>query len=371
MHETRLILDAADRLFTHGEEAVLASVVRVEGSVYRRPGAKLLITAGGETFGSVSGGCLESDLVRKAWWRTEDGPALVVYDSTADEETAWHFGLGCNGIVHVLLERIARDRPGPLAFVRQCLRNNEAGVIATAIRADVATGVVPAERLMLDDHGRLASDLADDLVAVILPDAKACLDEDRSRTTVYQLAGGEVEVSLEIVRPPIRLVVFGGGFDVPPVVNAAAALGWSTSVVSRRQIGSCRPEQVLAASPAAACERLRPDARTAAVIMNHNYSRDREALAAMLDSEAGYIGVLGPRARTERMLAEIDRFTDDLSRIHAPTGLDIGAENPEEIAAAILAEVVAVFAGRRGGSLRDRPGPIHRPEPVSVAEPVR
>src|SRR5205823_403085 len=125
MRETRLVLDAAARLFERNEVGVLATVVRVSGSVYRRPGARLLIAPGGESVGGVSGGCLEGDLRRKAWWRTEDGPTVVSYDSTADAETAWRLGLGCNGVVHVLLERVSRDRPGPVAFLRRCVEHNQ------------------------------------------------------------------------------------------------------------------------------------------------------------------------------------------------------------------------------------------------------
>src|SRR5438105_12173791 len=135
MRELRLLLDAAARLTARGEEGVLATVVRVEGSTYRRPGARLLVTRGGEWVGGISGGCLEGDVVRKAWWRTENGPAVVTYDSTADDETAWQFGLGCNGVVHVLLERLTRDND-PLALPRHCLLRDELGVLATVVRAD-------------------------------------------------------------------------------------------------------------------------------------------------------------------------------------------------------------------------------------------
>src|SRR5258707_4935112 len=141
MQNLRQILAAAERLTSTGGEGVIATVVKVEGSTYRRPGARLLVTRGGEWVGGVSGGCVEGDLVRKAWWRTEDGPALVTYDSTADDETAWQLGLGCNGVVHVLLERLTPAGPDPLAFVRRCFDGGHTGVTGTVIRADAATGV--------------------------------------------------------------------------------------------------------------------------------------------------------------------------------------------------------------------------------------
>src|SRR5437588_4058372 len=160
MRELRLVLDAAGRLTARGEEAVLATVVKVEGSTYRRPGARLLITRGGEWVGGISGGCLEGDLVRKAWWRTENGPVVVTYDSTADDETAWQFGLGCNGVVHVLLERLT---PGndPLTFPRQCLRRDEPGVLATVFRADPGTGAAVGDRLTVDARGETEGDFGE------------------------------------------------------------------------------------------------------------------------------------------------------------------------------------------------------------------
>jgi xanthine/CO dehydrogenase XdhC/CoxF family maturation factor len=377
MRELRLILDAARRLTARGEEGVLATVVKVEGSTYRRPGARLLVTRGDESVGGVSGGCLEGDLVRKAWWRTEDGPALVTYDSTADAETAWQLGLGCNGVVHVLLGRLTPAGPDPLAFVRRCVESNETGVLATVIRADAATGLALGDRLTLGPDGARTDDLGnDELAEQVRADAAECLARDRGRTETYAPPGGEAEVAFEVVRPPVRLLVFGAGFDAAPVVAAGRALGWHVTVIDRRPGAAHRPafaaaDAVLAAPARAACEQLRPDVRTAAVVMNHNLPDDRDALAALLRSECRYVGVLGPRARTEKLLAEIPGVApESLDRLYAPIGLDVGADGPEEIAAAVVAEVAAVFAGRGGGHLRDRPGPIHRREAARAAEAV-
>lgn len=375
MLELRAVLDAATRLTERGEEAVLGTVVKVEGSTYRRPGARLLVTRSGEWVGGISGGCLEGDVVRKAWWRTENGPTVITYDSTADDETAWQLGLGCNGAVHVLLERLTRDND-PLALPRQCLRCNEPGALATVFRADPGTGAAVGERLAVGAGGEIADDFgASELGDRLRIEAAECLARERSRVGTLPLPAGEVEVFIEVVRAPLRLVVFGAGFDAAPLVRAAKALGWRVTVVDRRpafarQHAFALADEVIVASPPEAGQRLRLDARTAAVVMNHNFPDDRAALGALLSSAVGYIGVLGPRGRTEKLLADVARdrapFADQLARLHAPVGLDIGADTPEEIAVAVAAQIVAEFAGHDGGNLRDRDGPIHRREPARV-----
>jgi xanthine/CO dehydrogenase XdhC/CoxF family maturation factor len=231
----------------------------------------------------------------------------------------------------------------------------------------LATG----DRLTLDPDGRYECDLGiDNLAGRVRADAADCLARDRGRVAVYALPGGEAEVAFEVVRPPVRLLVFGTGFDAAPVVAAGQALGWHVTAIDRRPGAAHRPafaaaDAVLVAPARAACEHLRPDARTAAVVMNHNFPDDRDAVAELLRSRCRYVGVLGPRARTEQLLAGIpEPGPEALDRLYAPIGLDIGADNPEEIAAAVVAEVTAVFAGRSGGHLRDRPGPIHRRESV-------
>jgi xanthine dehydrogenase accessory factor len=378
MLELRAVLDSAARLVGDGEEGVLATVVKVEGSTYRRPGARLLVNRSGEWVGGISGGCLEGDLVRKAWWRTENGPVVVTYDSTADDETAWQFGLGCNGIVHVLLERLTRDND-PLALPRQCLRRDEPGVLATVFRADPGTGVAVGERLAVGADGEIADDFgASELGDRLRIEAAECLSRGCSRVGIIPLPVGEVEVFIEVIRPPLRLVVFGAGFDAVPLVRAAKALGWRVTVVDRRPAFARQPAFALAdeviVAPREACGQLRLDARTAAVVMNHNFPDDLAALATLLPSAVRYVGVLGPRARTEKLLAEVARdfvpAADQFARLHAPVGLDIGADTPEEIAVAVVAQIVAELSGHDGGNLRDRAGPIHRREQARVAEAV-
>lgn len=379
MRDLRLVLEATARLAVRNADCVLATVVKTKGSTYRRAGARLVVDRAGDWAGGISGGCLEGSLARKAWWWTEDGPAVIAFDSTADDEAAWQFGVGCNGVVYVLLERVGPGPGDPLGFVRWCVRDNRPGMLATVFRADPGTGVSLGERLTLDAAGSWASDFgADELTEEVRAEAETCLTAGLSRSQTFALPAGEVEVFLEVVRPPLRLVVFGAGFDAVPVVNAGQALGWQVTVVDRRagyarQAAFAAADEALAVRPAAVADRL--DGRTAAVVMHHNFPDDCAALATLLDSDVPYIGVLGPRARTEKMLAELtdsgfEMPADGRARLHAPVGLDVGAETPEEIAAAVVAQVIAVFAGHAGGHLRDRRGPIHHREPARVPEAV-
>ncbi len=378
MKELVDIASAWETLCAEGRDAVLATVVGVSGSTYRRPGARMLLVPEGRLAGSVSGGCLEGDLVKKAQWQTRSGPALVTYDSTdADDDVVWGFGLGCNGVVQVLLERVSPHAPGPLRLLQAVLRDQKPGVIATVISEDVRS---LGERLLLLPDGNRERTLADAaLPAQIEADAQDVLMAQKSDTRSYALPNGtNAVVFLEAVLPPLPLVIFGTGHDALPLVRFAKELGWHVTVADTRA-ASARPERfpqadrVLAGSAEAVCAEIRLTARTMAVVMTHNYPDDKRVLRALLASPVSYIGQLGPKARTERLLAEIsdDGFAvteDHRNRLHGPVGLDLGADTPEQIALAIIAEIQAVSARRGGGLLRDRRDPLH-PHPAALAVP--
>ncbi len=389
MKELQETLDGAERLREHGEEAVLATVVAVRGSTYRRTGARLLLDKHGWVSGGISGGCLEGDVLRKAWWRTgANGYALVTYDSTTDEddEMAWGLGLGCNGIVRVLLERVpcGGDEPEPLAFLRRCIAGRRAGVYATVYESPDRPGWV-GQRVWQSEseNGATVTDAA--LQEAITRDASSVLAAGVSRDTFYSLEnGGAVSVFLEAIRPPTPLVIYGTGQDTQPVIRFAKALGWHVTVVaprtpastahlSRRFPGADAVIPGLAADVSGAVS-LNTD--TAALLMTHQYFDDLALLPSLLRSPAGYVGVLGPRKRADRLLAELARhgelFTEgELARLHAPVGLDIGADSPEEIALSVIAEIKAAMSGRAGGSLRERSSTIHRREGADDSLPLR
>ncbi len=368
----RQILDAAARLRRQREPHLIATVVRVHGSAYRRPGARMLLTQFRWITGSVSGGCLEGDIAKKGWWRTQSGePVLVTYDSTipndaTDDDIRSAFGLGCNGIVEVLLERAGTPgRIDPLELASECLRTQKRGAIVTVIRSRVPQVTLGA-RVAVIDGGEPQADAFDDEVlrTAMLADARGAIATGTSSNRTYTTARGSVDVFVEAILPPPRVFVFGTGHDAVPVVTLARSLGWDVCVCTDQIRVTTRDrfsgvEEILVGTPADIAARIAECDRAIAIVMNHNYELDRAYLGALIRSNACYIGVLGPRARTSRMLNDLYLVAQDDPRLHAPIGLEIGAETPHEIALAIVSEVQSVLARAPAHSLRDRVGPIH------------
>ncbi len=373
------ILSAAERLAAAGESATLATVVRVEGSSYRLPGARMLVDGAGRRTGSVSGGCLESDVARRGRLLTADRPtALVRYDASDDgsgEDVAWGFALGCNGSIDVLIERLAPGSGG-LDFLRRCVRDRRRGAVLHVFQVEGDLDVSPGTRLTYLDDGAVVDDpaLLASRFGAIGADAAECVRTGESTPIVYETAGGRLHVLAEAVVPPVPVVIFGGGHDALPLVAAAKGLGWHVTVVDRRH-GHARPDRfpladvVVATHADEAAGRIALSDDTVAVVMTHHYPEDHALLRLLLTSPARYVGVLGPRARTDRMLANWlaagERFTaGQLAKLHAPIGLDLGGDGSEAVALAVVAEILATLSRRPGGPLRDRVGPIHAPARV-------
>jgi xanthine/CO dehydrogenase XdhC/CoxF family maturation factor len=372
MRELHAILEAIQESQRTGKTAILATVVQVEGSAYRRPGARMLLTEDGWRAGSVSGGCLESDLLERAWPLTASGePALLTYDTTEESDSILGVGVGCRGVVRVLIERLAPGRaPDPIGFLRECLQQRQAGALVTVFSRDDAVQTRVGACLLLRGDGRVSGDIEDvELAARAEQDARRALQGGRSEAKLYPLRAGTAAVFIEVVRPPVPLVVFGAGHDALPMARLAKELGWHVTVVDARPAYATRgrfPEadDVVLCPPEAIPTRVRLDPETVALVMTHNYLQDQRLLEVLLPSPVRYLGILGPRSRTRRLLADLAAqgltWTEgQLERLYAPVGLDIGADGPEEIALAVLAEIQAALAGRSGGSLRQRAGTIH------------
>jgi xanthine dehydrogenase accessory factor len=348
----RPILEATRLLRQRGEPFVIATVARVRGSAYRRPGARMIVTQDGWIAGSVSGGCLEGDVTRRAWWLTEQRPAIITYDSRAahdadPDELAAAFGLGCGGVIDVLLERHAPAAAiDAFALADRWHEQQHGGAIATVLDASQL-----GDRFALCEDGARYGDPDPAIVAALAGAIGS------GRTRVQSIGGRELLV--ESVQPPPRLFVFGAGHDVVPVVRFARQLGWEVIVCARTGRHRVRErfvdaDAIAIGKPDQLAPEISASYRALAVVMSHDFDHDRASVEMLLGSRAQYIGVLGPRARTDRLLG-----TRHDPRIHAPVGLELGAETPDEIALSIVSEIQAALTRMPATNLREHVGPIH------------
>ena len=338
-----LLADAADA----GEDCLLCTVARLDGSGYGRPGARLVLCRDGRRAGFVSGGCLERELARLAWPATETGPATLTFDTRGEPtRLGGRYNAGCEGCVHILCERV---RPGGGVLPPTAGDDPWKSAVAYAstdpsVAVGSRSGAAVAEAL----HG-----------------------PDRTHTRIVITDGGEVGVLVEWVEPPQPLVIFGAGDDAVPLATMAAAAGRRVTVVSPQAELLTATRFPLAdrlhTSAAEAAGRLRLTPRTACVLMTHSFADDAALLPKLLPSPTGYVGVLGPKRRIGRLMTELHSrgelpAEDNLAKLRSPVGLDIGARTPEEIAVAVLAELIAFAHDRDGRPLRERAGPIHEPQ---------
>jgi xanthine dehydrogenase accessory factor len=376
------VLEAIETLSERGEKMALATVVGVRGSTYRRPGARLLVRGGGELIGNISGGCIDGDVQELAKQVMGNGQArLVDFDLTADDEAVWGWGLGCNGAMELFIE------PAEKAFevtgaLRRALDEEREVSVVTVIESSVE-GVERGARLVVHPDGHREKSLGnpevDDAAAAA---AAAALAKGLSIKQDLGVAGGVVTAFVEVLEPSPRLLICGAGHDAIPLVRFAAALGWRPVVIDDRERFLTRdrfPEAdgfISLERPLDAAAQARPDHRSFVVVMSHNYLRDKDYIHSFLGTDVAYIGSLGPRKRLDSVLTDlakegVEPSDEELEKIYAPAGLDVGAEGPEEVAWSIMAEVLAVRSGRRAGFLRDRKGHIHtRPASTDLTSPT-
>jgi xanthine/CO dehydrogenase XdhC/CoxF family maturation factor len=329
----------------------------------------MLISDSGKWVGSISGGCLEGDALRKARKvMLENKPLLITYDTREESNQQLGIGLGCNGVIDVLLEPVLiSEKNNPIAIFEQIIQRNEPVALAT-----VLTGEACSQKMLRYADGTCWSGVTDNgLEQNLLSLLRKFLSSQRSQVKKM----GNTEVFIEWIEPVVTLMIFGGGFDARPVCAFAKMLGWNVQVTDEC-VSHIAPVFFPQADRLALCQRTFVDREfnitpyTACVLMSHNYEYDREVLKKILPTPTPYIGLIGPRKRFEKMKLELEQqgisfSTNDLHRIHAPAGLDIGAETPDEIALSILAEIQSKFTGRSGGFLKYRSGPIHQRSPHS------
>jgi xanthine dehydrogenase accessory factor len=292
----------------------LATLVQTEGSTYRKRGARLLVEANGTTLGVLSGGCLEDEIGRYGQDVIASGsPRLLSFDTRRL--------YGCDGRLKILVERLpaAGEDGNLITTIGRLLAQREVCRIRTCFEGGpLCSELLPPDILLTERPG----------------------------------------IFIDTLPLPVRLLLFGTGPEIEPLTQLAGSLGWMVEHFGH---------------PSELGEHFRPDAQTAALVMNHNFGRDLLALDRLLPRQLRYVGLLGPRKRHAELLARLSEyrpldFESDVRNLHAPAGLDIGSEAPEEIALSIVSEVAAVLSNRRGGSLRERKSDIHAINAVAGGE---
>jgi xanthine dehydrogenase accessory factor len=364
--ELRAILQA---LRHDSSPAVLATLVKVEGSSYRRSGARLLWRPDGKRLGSISGGCLEEDVVARCMGVLGTGTATtIIYDTTSENDLVWGVGLGCHGVVQLLLEPV-NGVPAALAFAAEAWSRQEACAIAHVFRSadQPPAGAVFA----VAENGAESSSpsLNSAWAQRIREMGTSCLRDGKSATLSLPDLPGAPDVFFELAPPPTQLTIFGAGDDARPLVRLATELGWEVTVIDPRAAFATParfPEatRVIVAEAEAALARATLNPRALAVVMTHHYVHDVPLLRGLLPQPLAYLGLLGPKKRAEKILDEIAASGVAVTpamraRLHAPVGLDLGSETPEEVALSILAEMQAVLGRRDARPLRERVKPIH------------
>lgn len=370
MKEITDIIIAFDKAQSEGKQTALATVVHVEGSSYRREGARMLIADDGELTGAISGGCLEGDALRKALFVMQEKKAkLVVYDTSNEDDVEVGFQLGCNGIIQVLIEPINNDNSkNPITILKEALAARHYAIVVTVFSLNRNIPQVGTS-LLLKEDGPVVQTITDDgLIHLIVEDAKTGLTKRESIIKHYVFEEIELTAFINLIKPQTTLVIVGAGNDAMPVVKMAELLGWKVIVVDgrsnyasvKRFSSGC---QVIVSKPEKIFSEIHIDDETVFVLMTHNYNYDLAMLRELIIRKVRYIGVLGSEGKMKRMIEELgDQGLDvdkELPKIFGPVGLDVGAETPEEIALSIMAEIQTVLCGGSGQPLRNKNLPIN------------
>ncbi|HEY6488208.1 MAG: XdhC family protein [Terracidiphilus sp.] len=359
-----------------GADYVLATVVAVEGSSYRKPGARMLLTQDGRRAGTVSGGCLEAEVARRAWWLTASGPVVERY-STQDDGDERPYGSGCGGVVYLLLER--RQTAGPLlAALDEAFQKREPLAIATVVggrqigmHALAGTANCSAEIRAGEESG--TDSAGSGIVTRELQRVAArAFETHTSFEETFAAEGVGTRVFADSLPARTGLWIFSAGDDAMPLLQLAQTMGWYTAIADGRSHLATRERFPTAdhvvVLPIGDLQKAAPRYLSlrptdAAVVMTHSLEQDSQVLASLLslDFPLAYLGVLGPQRRTRELLAEaarllhladigdqVDRW---LAQMNAPTGLDLGADTPATIALSILAEVQKSLTATTGRPL--------------------
>lgn len=360
MKELDDIVQAYEKAVQLGLKMALATVVNVDGSSYRRPGARMLVTEDGQFTGAISGGCLEGDALRKAALAINQGKIkLVVYDTSDEDDAKLGVQLGCNGIVRILFEPIDTNNASVIKYFKKINASREPSILVTGYH---------------QDHGNHWGTMLTDSIQKkykdqLTPIFESVLENKKSEHLTIQTEEGDQVLFVEYATPAISLIIVGAGNDTIPLESMARLIGWSTTVVDGRPTHANtlrfrQANKILVGKPEEVMLQLSFDNRTAIVLMTHNYNYDLAMLASLMKFRVSYIGLLGPASKRERLLNDLTEsgvhVSDaQLNNIYGPTGLDLGAETASEIALSVCSEIMAVIESKQPQHLKMKNTPIH------------
>jgi xanthine dehydrogenase accessory factor len=368
MKELQQIIQSYEVCKSENQSVALATVVQVDGSAYRRPGARMLVTQEGILTGAISGGCLEGDALRKAQAVIfQQKSMLVTYDTTDEDDQKFGVGLGCNGIIHVLIEPIDFAIPeNPVELIKKALSDRKTSLLLTLFSVhnskseQIGTIYLKKDNESFGGLSKVHSDFRQVLEKEIA-DFEAPQNLIRSFSEYQQLS-----VFFEVIKPTVRILLFGAGNDTIPLVKLAEILGFESILIDGRKnlATSARfpsAKQIIQGPAEVVINQIETDLNTVALLMTHNFEYEVVVLEKLQTCMIPYIGILGPKRKTEKLIQRLEGKGIQVSteNLFAPVGIEIGAETSEEIALSILAEIKAVLNKKQPIFLRDKQGPIH------------
>ncbi|MDP4912863.1 MAG: XdhC family protein [Saprospiraceae bacterium] len=372
MKEIREIINAYNKARKNKKRLALATLVHLNGSSYRRPGARMIVDEEGQLTGAISGGCLEGDALRKAVFCIHTQiPKLVVYDTSDEEDATIGIQLGCSGIIQVLFEPIDENDPlNPIELLKKAIHKRQNTVLVTLYAPQIKKGDTVGTSLLLEDSGEFHNNSTFQFVPeTLLLDIKETLTVKKSSFKSYQHNDNTFNAFLSFISPPISLVIVGAGNDAIPLQSIAETLGWEVTIVDGRHTyakierfsSAC---QIIVSKPEKVLQQIPIDEKTVFVLMTHNYNYDYAILKALLGKNIPYIGALGPKKKLDNMITDLKAeniflIEKQKNILYGPVGLELGAETPAEIALSITAEIMSVMNNKKGGSLRNLLTEIH------------
>lgn len=357
MKEIRKIISQYDSIDKNQVKLALASVVDVEASSYRRIGARMLVQSNGLWTGGISGGCLEGDALKRSQQAIfKNTPSTVVYDTMEDDKNQIGIGLGCNGRIEVLFNPIdPNHNQNEIELLRQTIDKNDPHILLKIVDHPNKNEIGKIQLIKSFEKysplgGLSKSDIQSDYDLV----------RSKKRAKLFKYKEGSIKLLIEFLRPEIQLFIAGDNYDIHAMLGISTELGWKSTIIGNRKKLTKRiyqsADKVIDYAQASS---ILINEYTVIILMTHDYNKDLELLKIFKGKQPAYLGILGPKKRFISLQKDIGEDMSHLSFLHSPSGLEIGAESPEEIALSICSEIIAIMRNKRGESLHYKKGSIH------------